>query len=59
MEQGLALDKTSDTRFTGDRDHMSKEQKSNREKKKPKQDKTAKLASAGTAYAQAKAGAKR
>jgi hypothetical protein len=32
---------------------MSKEQKSNREKKKPKQDKSAKPAAAGTAYAQA------
>jgi hypothetical protein len=32
---------------------MSKEQKSNREKKKPKQDKSTKLASTGTAYAQA------
>jgi hypothetical protein len=32
---------------------MSKEQKSNREKKKPKQDKSAKIASSGTAYAQA------
>jgi hypothetical protein len=32
---------------------MSKEQKSNREKKKPKQDKTAKVAGTGTAYAQA------
>jgi hypothetical protein len=38
---------------------MSKEQKSNREKKKPKQDKGAKAASGGTAYAQAnKAGKK-
>jgi hypothetical protein len=32
---------------------MSKEQKSNREKKKPKQDKSAKIVSSGTAYAQA------
>ena len=32
---------------------MSKEQKSNREKKKPKQDKSAKVPAAGTAYAQA------
>ena len=32
---------------------MSKEQKGNREKKKPKQDKSAKAASPGTAYAQA------
>jgi len=32
---------------------MSKEQKSNREKKKPKQDKTAKVPATGTAYAQA------
>jgi hypothetical protein len=32
---------------------MSKEQKSNREKKKPKQDKSAKPASVGSAYAQA------
>ncbi|HEX4026646.1 MAG TPA: hypothetical protein VHX18_03435 [Rhizomicrobium sp.] len=32
---------------------MSKEQKSNREKKKPKQDKSAKAPAAGTAYAQA------
>jgi hypothetical protein len=31
---------------------MSKEQKSNREKKKPKQDKSAKAAATGTAYAQ-------
>jgi hypothetical protein len=38
---------------------MSKEQKSNREKKKPKQDKTAKSTSGGTAYAQAKAAAKK
>jgi hypothetical protein len=38
---------------------MSKEQKSNREKKKPKQDKSAKPAGGGTAYAQAnKAGKK-
>ena len=34
---------------------MSKEQKSNREKKKPKQDKAAKPVGGGTAYAQAKA----
>jgi len=34
---------------------MSKEQRSNREKKKPKQDKAAKAAKLGTAYAQAKA----
>jgi hypothetical protein len=33
---------------------MSKEQKSNREKKKPKQDKSKKLPGAGTAYAQSK-----
>lgn len=33
---------------------MSKEQKSNREKKKPKQDKGAKAAGSGTAYAQSK-----
>ena len=32
---------------------MSKEQKSNREKKKPKQDKSVKVAATGTAYAQA------
>jgi hypothetical protein len=32
---------------------MSKEQKSNREKKKPKQDKSAKVAATGSAYAQA------
>jgi hypothetical protein len=32
---------------------MSKEQKSNREKKKPKQDKSTKVAAPGTAYAQA------
>jgi hypothetical protein len=32
---------------------MSKEQKSNREKKKPKQDKSASVPAAGTAYAQA------
>ena len=32
---------------------MSKEQKSNREKKKPKQNKTAGAAAPGTAYAQA------
>jgi len=32
---------------------MSKEQKSNREKKKPKQDKSAKVAAPGSAYAQA------
>ena len=32
---------------------MSKEQKSNREKKKPKQDKTAKATGSGSAYAQA------
>lgn len=32
---------------------MSKEQKSNREKKKPKQDKSAKPLGSGTAYAQA------
>ena len=32
---------------------MSKEQKSNREKKKPKQDKSAKAPATGTAYAQA------
>jgi len=38
---------------------MSKEQKSNREKKKPKQDKSAKAASGGTAYAQAKAANKK
>ena len=40
-------------------DEMSKEQKSNREKKKPKQDKSAKTASSGTAYAQAKAASKK
>ena len=33
---------------------MAKEQKSNREKKKPKQDKSKKLASSGTAYSQSK-----
>jgi hypothetical protein len=38
---------------------MSKEQKSNREKKKPKKDKGAKPASGGTAYAQAKAAARK
>jgi hypothetical protein len=38
---------------------MSKEQKSNREKKKPKQDKSAKTAASGTAYAQAKAAGKK
>ena len=39
---------------------MSKEQKSNREKKKPKQDKSAKATSPGSAYAQAfKKGAKK
>jgi hypothetical protein len=32
---------------------MSKEQKSNREKKKPKQDKSAKATAPGSAYAQA------
>ena len=32
---------------------MSKEQKSTREKKKPKQDKTAKATGSGSAYAQA------
>ena len=32
---------------------MGKEQKSNREKKKPKQDKSAKAAAPGSAYAQA------
>ena len=32
---------------------MSKEQKSNREKKKPKQDKSAMAPATGTAYAQA------
>jgi len=37
---------------------MSKEQKSNKEKKKPKQDKAAKATSKGTAYAQSK-GAKK
>jgi hypothetical protein len=37
---------------------MSKEQKSNREKKKPKQDKNAKAAKVGTAYAQSKGGKK-
>ncbi|MEY4965568.1 MAG: hypothetical protein RL274_1151 [Pseudomonadota bacterium] len=37
---------------------MSKEQKSNREKKKPKQDKAAKGSAAPTAYAQAKMSAK-
>jgi len=38
---------------------MSKEQKSNREKKKPKQDKSAKPAASGTAYAQANKAAKK
>jgi hypothetical protein len=38
---------------------MSKEQKSNREKKKPKQDKSAKPAASLTAYAQAKAAIKK
>jgi hypothetical protein len=38
---------------------MSKEQKSNREKKKPKQDKASKPAGNLSAYAQAKASAKR
>jgi len=38
---------------------MSKEQKSNREKKKPKQDKGAKAAATGTAYAQSKKEAKK
>jgi hypothetical protein len=38
---------------------MSKEQKSNREKKKPKQDKSAKAPGGGTAYAQAKAASKK
>jgi hypothetical protein len=42
-----------------ERDQMSKEQKSNREKKKPKKDKGAKPASGGTAYAQAKAAARK
>jgi hypothetical protein len=37
---------------------MSKEQKSNREKKKPKQDKNVKAAAPGTAYAQASKSAK-
>jgi len=32
---------------------MSKEQRNNREKKKPKQDKSAKAAAPGSAYAQA------
>ena len=34
---------------------MSKEQRSNREKKKPKQDKSAKSPNSGTAYALSKA----
>jgi hypothetical protein len=38
---------------------MSKEQKTNREKKKPKKDKSAQLASSGTAYAQAAKAAKK
>jgi hypothetical protein len=38
---------------------MSKEQKSNKEKKKPKKDKSAKPLGSGTAYAQAKAGARK
>ena len=37
---------------------MSKEQKSNREKKKPKQDKAAKAMGSGTAYSQASKAAK-
>ncbi len=37
---------------------MSKEQKSNREKKKPKQDKASKATAAPTAYAQSKMAAK-
>ena len=37
---------------------MSKEQKSNREKKKPKQDKSAKPLGSGSAYAQAQKAAK-
>jgi hypothetical protein len=41
------------------KDEMSKEQRSNREKKKPKQDKSAKPAASGTAYAQAKAANKK
>jgi hypothetical protein len=47
------------THIDPERDEMSKEQKSNREKKKPKQDKSAKPSNGGTAYAQAKAGSKR
>ena len=38
---------------------MSKEQKSNREKKKPKQDKSAKPSGSGTAYAESKKSAKK
>lgn len=38
---------------------MGKEQKSNKEKKKPKQDKSQKAPGSGTAYAQAKAGGKK
>jgi len=37
---------------------MGKEQRSNKEKKKPKQDKNAKAAKIGTAYAQSKGGKK-
>jgi len=37
---------------------MSKEQRSNKEKKKPKQDKSAKALKTGTAYAQSKGGKK-
>jgi hypothetical protein len=38
---------------------MGKEQKSNKEKKKPKQDKSNKAPGGGTAYAQAKAAGKK
>jgi hypothetical protein len=37
---------------------MSKEQRSNKEKKKPKQDKSVKALKQGTAYAQSKGGKK-
>ena len=40
-------------------DEMGKEQRSVKEKKKPKQDKSQKAPGGGTAYAQAKAAAKK